>query len=200
ADITVLRTLPPAELRAGLQEAVKAGIIRDAALFDFLEANTEAILANDHAALAHVIAASVAVKARVVAADEKESGERMLLNLGHTLGHAIEAATKYRVLLHGEAVAWGMIAAIDIAQRRALVTPAQAERMTKLIRAFGPLKHFTADAETLVALTAKDKKNRSGARSYVLPIGIGDATVVRDVTEAELLAATQRLLAQAHAA
>ena len=199
ADIAVLRTLPPAELRAGLQEAIKAGIIRDVALFDYLEANAEAILANDHEALAYVIAASVAVKARVVAADEKESGERMLLNLGHTLGHAIEAATKYRALLHGEAVAWGMVAAIDIAQHRALVTPAQATRMTALIRAFGPLKHFTADAETLVALTAKDKKNRSGARSFILPVGVGNATIVRDVTEEELLAATQRLLAQVHA-
>jgi 3-dehydroquinate synthase len=122
------------------------------------------------------------------------------LNLGHTLGHAIEAATKYRALLHGEAVAWGMTAAIDIAQHRSLVTSTQAARMTNLIRAFGPLKPFTADAETLVALTAKDKKNRSGTRSFVLPIGIGDATVVRDVTEEELLAATKRLLAQVHAA
>jgi 3-dehydroquinate synthase len=200
ADIAVLRTLPPAELRAGLQEAIKAGIIRDASLFDFVEANTDKILASDHESLSQVIAASVAVKARVVAADEKESGERMLLNLGHTLGHAIEAATKYRALLHGEAVAWGMTAAIDIAQHRSLVTSAQATRMTNLIRAFGPLKPFTADAQTLVALTAKDKKNRSGARSFVLPIGIGDSTVVRDVTEEELLAATKRLLAQVHAA
>jgi 3-dehydroquinate synthase len=195
ADTTVLSTLPPAELRAGLQESIKAGIIRDRALFDFLEAHSAAILDRDEATLTHVVAESVAIKATIVAADEKESGERMLLNLGHTLGHAIEAATNYKQLLHGEAVAWGMIAAIDIAQHRNLVTAEEAARMTTLIRAYGPLKPFTADTTTLVALTAKDKKNRRGSRSYVLPIGIGNATVVRDVTIEELTAATERLLA-----
>jgi 3-dehydroquinate synthase len=197
ADTAVLRTLPSVELRAGLQEAIKAGILRDASLFAYLEDHRDAILACEDEAMQHVIAASVAVKARVVEADEKESGERMLLNLGHTLGHAIEAATLYKLLLHGEAVAWGMLAAIDIAERRALVTAAQAESMVTLIRAYGPMKHFEAHAAHLVALTAKDKKHRSGTRSFVLPVGIGDATVVRDVTEAELLAATERMLAQA---
>jgi len=194
ADTAVLATLPDAELRAGLQEAVKAGIIRDRALFDYMDEHSEAVLAGDVDALTHVIAASVAVKAKVVAADEKESGERMLLNLGHTLGHAIEAATKYRALSHGEAVAWGMIAAIGIAELRAFVTSEEAERMERVIRAYGPLKNFSANVGDMVALTAKDKKNRSGSRSFVLPVGIGDATVVRDVSASELTDAAEAMM------
>jgi 3-dehydroquinate synthase len=197
ADIDTLRTLPAAELRAGLQEAVKAGIIRDRALFDFLDANHAAVLRADPAALTHVIAASVQVKADVVAADERESGPRMLLNLGHTLGHAIEAATHYTQLLHGEAVAWGMTAAIEIACGRKLISTADAHRMERVIRRYGPLKPFLADAHDLVALTAKDKKNRSGTRSFILPTSIGSATIVHDVTEAELLHTAQLIAREA---
>ena len=196
ADTATLHTLPAAEIRAGLQESIKAGIIRDRALFDFLDENKAEVLSDDQVAITHVVAASVQIKANVVGADEKESGERMLLNLGHTLGHAIEAATEYKQLLHGQAVAWGMIAAIGIAQRRGMVSNSEAERMNNVIRAYGPLRGFSADAAELVALTAKDKKNRSGARSFVLPIGIGDATVVRDVSEAELLAAADEMMAE----
>jgi len=193
ADVDTLATLPPAELRAGLMESIKAGVIRDRELFDYLERYAAEVLRGEPEALMHVIAASVQMKATVVANDERETGERMLLNLGHTLGHAIEAATEYKQLLHGEAIAWGMLAATHIAQNRSMVTSAQAERIANVIRTYGPLKPFTADAEELVALTAKDKKNRSGTRSFVLPVGIGDATVVRDVTEAELLEATRAL-------
>ena len=118
----------------------------------------------------------------------------MILNLGHTLGHAIESATHYKHLLHGEAVAWGMLAAIGLAERRAFVTTAEAEHMGRVIRAYGPLKPFTADVRELVALTAKDKKNRSGSRSFVLPVGIGDATVVRDISPSELTDATEAMM------
>jgi 3-dehydroquinate synthase len=197
ADIATLATLPGAELRAGLQEAVKAGIIRDRGLFEFLETQSAAVLAGDADALARVVAASVRVKAEVVSADEREGGLRMILNLGHTLGHAIEAATGYKQLLHGEAVAWGMIAAVGIAVRRGTVTAEEAERMERVIRAYGPLRGFTAEAAELVALTAKDKKNRSGARSFVLPVGIGDAVVVKDVGEAELMVAAERIVGEA---
>jgi 3-dehydroquinate synthase len=197
ADTSTLATLPAAELRAGLQEAVKAGIIRDGALFDFMDAQSGAILSGDQKALTHVIAASVRVKAEVVSQDEKENGVRMLLNLGHTLGHAIESATGYKQLLHGEAIAWGMIAAISIAADRSVISAADAARMNRVIRTYGPLKPFTADAAELVALTAKDKKNRSGTRSFVLPTGIGTSTVVRDVTEAELLAAATAVVTEA---
>jgi 3-dehydroquinate synthase len=195
ADTATLATLPPAELRAGLQESIKAGIIRDRALFDFLEANSAAVLAGDRDALTHVVAASVRVKADVVSADERESGLRMILNLGHTLGHAIEAATNYKQLLHGEAVAWGMLAAAAIAKRRGLMTVAEHDRVERVIITYGPLKRFEADPAQLVALTAKDKKNRSGARNFVLPRGIGDAVVVKDVTVEELTLTAERMMA-----
>ena len=117
ADADVLATLPAAQLRAGLQESIKAGIIYDAKLFRYMEQNADAILSGDPAALTRVVAASVRVKADVVSKDEKESGLRMILNFGHTIGHAIEAATNYKQLLHGEAVAWGSIAALNVAYR-----------------------------------------------------------------------------------
>ncbi len=197
SDTAVLATLPAAELRAGLQESVKAGIIRDRSLFDLLDEESAAVLAGDREALTRVVAASVRVKADVVNADERELGVRMILNLGHTLGHAIEAATGYKQLLHGEAVAWGMIAAVGIAAKRGTVSAAEAERMERVIRAYGPMRGFIADAGELVALTAKDKKNRSGARSFVLPVGIGDAVVVKDVSEAELMVAATGIVAEA---
>jgi 3-dehydroquinate synthase len=137
------------------------------------------------------------VKAEVVNADERESGLRMILNLGHTLGHAIEAATEYKQLLHGEAVAWGMVAAIRIAAERELISGSDADRMQSLIREYGPMRPFQADGERLVALTAKDKKNRSGARSFILPTGIGSVTIVRDVSERELLDAATAIADEA---
>ena len=199
ADIGTLATLPAAELRAGLQEAVKSAIIRDPELFDLLEREQEAVLRGDPQALQHVVAACVRIKAEVVEADEREGNLRMILNLGHTLGHAIEAATDYTALLHGEAVAWGMLACLHIAVQRGTVSKEQAVRIERLIRAYGPVRPFTAKPEQLVELTAKDKKNRSGTRSFVLPVGIGDATVVRDVTESELLEAADRICGEAAA-
>jgi 3-dehydroquinate synthase len=196
ADTDLLATLPPAELRAGLQESIKAGIIRDPKLFAYLEKNAATILAGDPAALAHVVTASVRVKADVVARDERESGLRMILNFGHTLGHAIEAATGYKQLLHGEAVAWGSIAALEVARGRGTASAGQIERMKSLIRAYGPLPRFRASAAKLVALTSGDKKMRSGIRSFVLPEGIGATRIVRDVTDAELLTAAEKMLAQ----
>ena len=200
ADTTTLGTLPKAELRAGLQESVKAGIIYDSELFDFMESESAAVLAGEGEALTRVVAASVRVKAEVVSADEREGGLRMILNLGHTLGHAIEVATGYKQLLHGQAVAWGMIAAVGIAARRGMVSADDAARMERVVRAYGPMRGFVADAAELVALTAKDKKNRSGARSFVLPVRIGEAVVVKDVSEAELMVAAEGMVAEAKAA
>ncbi len=195
ADTNLLRTLPNAQLRAGLQESIKAGIIYDARLFRYMEQNADAILGGDPAALTRVVAASVRVKAEVVSQDEKESGVRMILNFGHTLGHAIEAATGYKQILHGEAVAWGSIAALQIALARKTITAREAGRIAQLILRYGPLSSFKATAAKLVDLTARDKKNRSGVRSFVLPTAVGATEVVRDVTEAELLVATESMLA-----
>ena len=197
ADIDVLQTLPDRELRAGLFESIKAGIIRDPALFRFMEHNAAAILARDPDALERVIVASIRMKAGVVADDERESGLRMILNYGHTLGHAIEAATGFRTLLHGEAIAWGMLAALQIALARKTVGPDQAERIEKTIRAYGPLPPFRATPAKLLAAAGRDKKNRAGTRRFILPKGIGNAIVVENVTDAELNSAIDWTLAHA---
>ena len=194
ADTDVLKTLPASELRAGLQESVKAGIIRDAKLFRYLENNADAVLGGDPKALAHVVAASVRVKADVVANDELEAGLRMILNYGHTLGHAIEAATGYKQLLHGEAVGWGSIAATRLGVMRGMIGEAEADRIIQLILRYGPLSGFKASATKLVELTSNDKKNRSGTLSFVLPQKIGEVAIVRDVTRDEMLTAAEWML------
>jgi 3-dehydroquinate synthase len=194
SDIDTLATLPITELRAGLQEAIKAGIIYDTKLFRYLEQNADEVLAADPTSLARVIAASVRVKADVVSKDEKESGLRMILNFGHTLGHAIEAATQYRKLLHGEAIAWGSIAALHVSLNRGRITHEDFARMANLILRYGPIPAFKADPVKLVALTSGDKKKRSGRRAFVLTTGIGSTEIAYDVTDAELLAATNAML------
>jgi 3-dehydroquinate synthase len=194
ADTTTLTTLPPAELRAGLQESIKAGIIANPKLFRFMEQNADALLVGDPAALTEVVSASVRVKAEVVSKDEKESGLRMTLNFGHTLGHTIETATSYKQLLHGEAVAWGSIAAAFVSRNRGVLSAADTERIVALILRYGPLPHFTAAPERLVALTYSDKKARSGRRAFILATGIGSTEIVYDVTDAELLTAANEML------
>jgi 3-dehydroquinate synthase len=136
----------------------------------------------------------------VVAADEREGGLRMILNFGHTVGHAIEAATHYKALLHGEAIGWGMIAATRLAQARGVLHAEAARNIVTLVHAYGPLPQFEATAEQLVKLTGSDKKKRSGTLSFVLPVAIGHVEIVRDVTEVELHAAVQQMLAEMRAA
>ncbi len=197
ADIGVLGTLPDRELHAGLIESVKAGIIRDRALFRFMDEYADDVLAGDEKALEKVIAASIRMKADVVRRDERESGLRMILNFGHTVGHALEAATRYKAMLHGEAVAWGMIAALAVARRRGTITGAQMERMETLIYRYGPLPKLRVRAAKILAATGHDKKNVGGVRRFVLPVGIGDAGVVEDVTPKELDAAVKYMLERA---
>ena len=197
ADMELLSTLPDRELRAGLFESVKAGIIRDRSLVRYMEENSARILGRDEAALEKVIAASIRMKAEVVGKDERESGLRMILNLGHTLGHAIESVTRYKQLLHGEAVGWGLIASLFLGRRRGTISEAQFDRLMGLIVLYGPLPGIKVDAQKLVDATAKDKKHLGNVRRFVLPVGIGDACVVEDVTGEELLAAAQYMLALA---
>ena len=197
ADIGVLGTLPDRELRAGLMESVKAGIIRDRALVRYMEENAPLILGRDAKALEKVIAASIRMKAGVVNIDERESSLRMILNLGHTVGHAIEQATAYKVLLHGEAVAWGMIAALHLGAQRGTISRSQFERLQNLVYRYGPLPALKLRAAKVIAATSGDKKNVGGLRRFVLPLGIGDAGVVEDVSLAELEAAVGYMLAQA---
>ena len=197
ADIGALGTLPERELRAGLMESVKAGIIRDRTLVRFMEEHVDEILGRDGRALEKVIAASIRMKADVVNRDERESGLRMILNFGHTLGHAIEQVTRYKALLHGEAVGWGMVAALHLAKERGTISSRQAERLESLVHLYGPLPPLKLRASTLVAATGADKKNVGGVRRFVLPLGIGDAGVVEDVTPIELEAAASYMLARA---
>jgi 3-dehydroquinate synthase len=195
ADIGVLGTLPDRELRAGLMESIKAGIIRDRSLVRFMEEHADGVLGKDRKALEKVIAASIRIKAGVVARDERENGPRMILNLGHTVGHALEQATAYKTLLHGEAVGWGMVAALFVARKRGTISRAQFERLESLIHLYGPLPLLKLRAAKVVAATGGDKKNLGGVRRFVLPVGIGDAGVVEDVTSAELEGAVGYVLA-----
>jgi 3-dehydroquinate synthase len=197
ADIGMLATLPERELRAGLMESIKAGIIRDRALVRFMDEHAAGVLGRDRKDLEKVIAASIRIKAGVVARDERENGPRMILNLGHTVGHALEQATGYKTLLHGEAVGWGMVATLYLALRRGTITPAQFERLEGLIHLYGPLPPLKLKASNVVEATGGDKKNLGGVRRFVLPVGIGDAGVVEDVTAAELEGAVKYMLARA---
>ncbi len=195
SDPALLSTLPAAELRAGLFESVKAGLIRDPALFQFMERERESLLAGDSGALLHVLAASVRVKTDLVAADERESGQRMLLNFGHTIGHALEAVTGYATLLHGEAVGWGMRVALMASRNRALLSASDTSRALGLLDALGLPALPPLSAEALLAAAASDKKNRSGIRRFVLLRGIGEAVVVEHLSDSELLAAIHSGLA-----
>ncbi len=195
ADINLLGTLPDRELRAGLMESVKAGIIRDRSLVRYMEEHAGEILGRDAKALEKVIAASIRMKAGVVNLDERESGLRMILNFGHTVGHALEQATQYKLLLHGEAVGWGMVAALHLARERGTITGKQFSRLEKLVQLYGPLPELKLRAAKVIAATGGDKKNVGGVRRFVLPVGIGDAGVVEDVMPAELEAAVGYMLA-----
>jgi 3-dehydroquinate synthase len=197
ADVGVLATLPDRELRAGLMESVKAGIIRDRALVRFMEEHASDVLGRNPKALEKVIAASIRMKAGVVHLDERECGLRMILNFGHTVGHALEQATGYKTLLHGEAVGWGMVAALYLACERGTISRTQFSRLEKLIHLYGPLPELKLRKAKVAAATGGDKKNVGGVRRFVLPVGIGDAGVVEDVTPVELEAAVSYMLAQA---
>jgi 3-dehydroquinate synthase len=197
ADIALLGTLSDRELRAGLMESVKAGIIRDRSLARYMEEHADKVLGRDAKALEKVIAASIRMKAGVVNLDERESGLRMILNFGHTVGHALEQATGYKALLHGEAVGWGMVAALHLARERGTISSKQFSRLEKLVHLYGPLPSLKLRAAKVIAATGGDKKNVGGVRRFVLPVGIGDAGVVEDVTPVELEAAVRYMLAQA---
>ncbi|WCT72280.1 3-dehydroquinate synthase [Sphingomonas naphthae] len=187
-DPTVLDTLPVREVRAGYAEVVKYGLIDDPAFFDWCEANGAALIAGEPAARTHAIAVSVAAKARVVAADEREtSGTRALLNLGHTFGHALEADTGFSDrLLHGEAVACGMALAFRFSAAQGLCPADDAARVSAHLEAAGlpatlAAAGVTGDGAALVAHMAHDKKMEGGKLPFLLTHGIGRTYLARDV-------------------
>jgi 3-dehydroquinate synthase len=195
ADPAVLETLPDREYRAGLWEIVKAGIIREPALFYYLAKHRGDVLDRTPHALDHIIAESVRMKAEVVSSDEREGDMRRILNFGHTFGHALEAETGYRRFRHGEAVAWGMRAAIYLGELTGHVSAEDSVEMLRVIDAYGPIPPVTGiPAENLAARLAHDKKTVQGNVHFVLPVRIGEVTVVSGVAEKCVLAAIRSAL------
>ncbi|MDE2156924.1 MAG: 3-dehydroquinate synthase [Xanthomonadaceae bacterium] len=190
ADIDTLATLPEREYRAGLAEVVKGAAIGDEAFFAWLEQHAAALAARDPAAVPEAIARKVTYKAGVVARDETEQGERALLNLGHTFGHALETAGHYTALLHGEGVAIGMRLAARLSERLGMSEAADTERLQRLLEKLGlPVAIPPGmDAPELLALMRLDKKNSAGELRLILWRGIGRAEIVGGVSEADVLA------------
>lgn len=184
ADVRWLRTLPDRELRSGLAEVIKTAVIGDPGLFTFLEEHLSAVLRRDPQALVEVIARCAALKARVVAADELERAERQILNYGHTLGHAVEAAGGFRALTHGEAVAIGMALEAALAQRLGVVDAATVERQNALLTRAGlPVRLRAVNRKAVWRALLLDKKRRDGALRWPLLVGIGTVRREQEVPD-----------------
>jgi 3-dehydroquinate synthase len=192
-DPKLLGSLPKREFRAGLYEVVKCGVIGDVALFNLMDLHAKTVLDQDEDMLTQVIASSVKLKAEVVSADEKENGLRRILNFGHTIGHALEAETEYGHFLHGEAVAWGMIAATHIAVAQGVLQAQVAERVVRVVRALGPLPEVGVAPSKIVKRLLADKKTVLGSVHFVLPKEIGKVDVVPDVPAAVVTSAIEEL-------
>ena len=187
-DTDTLDTLDDRQLAAGLAEVIKYGLIRDAAFFDWLEQNIELLKARDKQALAYAIERSCALKAEIVAADERESGQRALLNLGHTFGHAIETGTGYGNWLHGEAVATGMLMAADLSARHGWLSLDAVRRTEKLLQQSNLPTNTPDEMDTarFLELMAVDKKVVDGGLRLVLLKAIGDAVLTSDFDAGKL--------------
>ena len=186
-DPALLRTLPRREFRSGLYEVVKYGVIANRDLFDRVAHHTSAIFARDPDVIVPAIVDSCRIKAEVVSADERESGLRRILNFGHTIGHALEAVTKYRRYRHGEAVAYGMLVAAELGVMRGALASTDCASLAQLIASLGPLPPI-ADVNSREMLDAMrhDKKMVAGRLNFVLPTSVGSTTIVDDITEKEM--------------
>jgi 3-dehydroquinate synthase len=192
-DPSVLSTLPDREFRSGLYEALKCGIIGDVDLFLRFEQSRAKILKRDPQELEGLIAQSVKLKAEVVSADEREGGLRRVLNLGHTIGHALEAETRYSQLLHGEAVAWGMIAATNIALSVGRTDSVTAGRIADAVLSLGRLPEVNVSARKILGRLQSDKKTQDGVVHFVLPREIGKVEVASDVPESAVISAVEEV-------
>jgi len=190
-DPDLLATLPEREYRSGLFEAMKYGVIRNPAIFELMESNRDALLRRDGALLETLITECIRVKAAVVSADERESGERRILNFGHTLGHALEAETGYKKVLHGEAVGWGMIAAALIGYASDVTNSLTAQRIIATVCAYGPLPKVKVQARRILRRLLADKKTVRGVPHFVLATAMGKVEVVKDVPERVILHAIE---------
>jgi 3-dehydroquinate synthase len=186
-DPAFLRTLPRREFRSGLYEVVKYGMIASRGLFDRIANGSKAVFARDPEVLLPAIVESCRIKGGVVSADERESGPRRVLNYGHTVGHALESVTRYRRFRHGEAVAYGMLAAAELAAVRGALAPRDRQALADLIAVLGPLPAINdLSAAQVIEAIRHDKKVVSGRLHFVICIEIGATTIVDDVTETEL--------------
>ncbi len=192
-DPDVLATLPEREYRSGLFEAMKYGVIRNPAIFEMMESHRGALLARDGDLLEQLIADCIRVKADVVSSDERESGERRILNFGHTIGHALEAETGYKSLLHGEAVGWGMIAAASIGEQAGVTDKATAQCITNLVTAYGPLPKLKVKPSRILKRLMSDKKTVGGVPHFVLARRVGAVEIVNDVPKPVIVRAVERL-------
>ena len=193
-DPLLLATLPRREFRSGLYEVVKYGVIASRDLFDRVAHDTTAIFARDPAVLLPAIVESCRIKAEVVTKDERESGLRRILNFGHTVGHALESVTKYRRFRHGEAIAYGMLAAADLAVARGALAERERQALARLIAQLGPLPPIVdLPIVEILEVIRRDKKVVHGKLHFVIPIQIGATLTIDDVTEEELTAVLERL-------
>jgi 3-dehydroquinate synthase len=192
-DPLVLTTLPEREYRSGLYESLKCGIISNAEIFKFMEEHRDRVLQRDPSALEWLITESVRVKAAVVEADEREGGLRRILNFGHTIGHALEAETSYKQFLHGEAVAWGMVAASMISAAMQLTNSDTARRIISTVLAYAPLPKVDARGKRIASRLSADKKTLNGIVHFVLPVEIGRVEVVPDIPERAVVQAVDEL-------
>lgn len=194
ADTDTLKTLPPREFKSGLAEVIKYGLAADADFFEWLEGHIQSLLNLEAEALRHTITRACEIKAGIVAEDERESGRRALLNLGHTFGHAIETGLGYGTWLHGEAVAAGLAMATEVSTRMGWLTPAEQRRILRLLERAGlpnqPPPELTA--AKFRSLMAHDKKTQGGKLRLVLPKGIGTAQVTAEFERAALDATLER--------
>jgi 3-dehydroquinate synthase len=187
ADTLTLTTLPPRELRAGLAEVIKYGLLGDADFFAWLETHMEELLRGDPVALAHVIHRSCQMKAEIVRRDEHERGDRALLNLGHTFGHAVESATEYKQWLHGEAIGGGLLMAAAMSRECGLMKADEVERVRKLLERAGLPVHFdTVSPESALEHMRIDKKVQSGRIRLILLRKIGESFITADYPQAAL--------------
>ena len=181
-DLNFLKTLPEPEIKSGLGEVVKYGVISDEKLFSYFEDNADKILSRDLKTLAHIVKRSCEIKAQVVGADEKESGLRRILNFGHTMAHAIEEETHYEKYRHGEAVAIGMLAAAQISSELGKTSAANVTRLENLIKKFGMVTNCAGlDADKLYDVTFRDKKTVGGKVNWVLMKNFGEVEISNDV-------------------
>ncbi|MFN3698878.1 MAG: 3-dehydroquinate synthase [Dictyoglomus sp.] len=186
-DTKTLNTLPDREYRSGIAEVIKYGIIMDCELFEYLERNADFIIARNKDAVIFIIKRSLECKKQIVEVDEKENYLRMILNFGHTFGHAIEVKGRYKRFLHGEAVAIGMVMASEMAYRLGFCDYSVVKRVKNLLMRFGFPLNNPYKIENLIQFIKRDKKSYKGRLKFVLPTKIGEVRIVEDISEADVI-------------